>query len=211
MFVLGIFAETSRTSLIDWSSSQTTWDNIVQARMIYTLTIIAFIVIILLDSAIAIGLFTILKFRNTILAPLMAVLRLVYVAIKAVSLAGMLLAADVYFSGRYGEESASLALTFLKFHDLGFGVGLVVFGIHLLLLAYLARETQFPKWIWLMLGIAGIGYVVNSLSSSLVQDDLIQTIVITIFIVPMTFSEVAFFMWLWFKGNAIGATPRHDF
>jgi hypothetical protein len=200
MFVLGVIAETTRTTLINWTDSQATWNSIIHARFAYALAIVAFIVIIILDTFLAIGLFAILRFRQFVVVSLMAALRLIYVAIKGVSLIGLLLAADVYFRNHYGKDLASQALAYLKFHETGFGIGLIIFGAHLLLLAYIARREQFPKLIWWMLILAGLGYAVNSLSSLFIHKDHIQIAIISIFIVPMTFSEVAFFLWLWLKG-----------
>ena len=211
MFVLGIFAETTRTSLIDWNDSHTTWNSIVQSRLAYSLMVVAFVAIILLDSVLAGGIFTIFKFRESVVVYLMVTLRFIYVAIKGVSIIGLLLAAGIYFNGHYGEDSASQALAYLRFHDSGFGIGLIVFGFHLLFLAYIARQTQFPKWIWWLLGLAGLGYIANSFSSLLIQKELFQTVIVIIFILPMTFSELAFFLWLWLKPGAKFKEDGHGF
>ena len=200
MFVLGIYAEATRTAFIDWSDPQVTWINIAKSRLGYSFMIIAFIVIIFLDTVIAIGVLTIFRTRNGFLVTLTAALRLVYVAIKGVALNGLFMAGGLYFGEEYTQESGSQALTNLKSHQYGFSVGLILFGLHLILLARVARLTQCPKWIPWILWSAGLGYVINSLASLLIDDAVTQSVIIGVFIVPMTFSEIVFFLWLWRKG-----------
>ena len=211
MFVLGIFAETTRTGLINWSDSHTTWNSIIRSGLAYSLMVVAFVAIIILDSVLTAGLFTLFKSRKVIIVYLMVTLRLIYVVIKGASIIGLLLAAGIYFNGSYEENSALQALAWLRFHDSGFGIGLIVFGVHLLFLAYIARQTKFPKWIWWLLGLAGLGYIANSLSSLLIQQEHIQTVIIITFILPMTFSELAFFLWLWLKRGAEFKEGGHGF
>ncbi|HEX3458057.1 MAG TPA: DUF4386 domain-containing protein, partial [Candidatus Baltobacteraceae bacterium] len=56
-----------------------------------------------------------------------------------------------------------LAVLAIKLYDYGFGIALVSFGFHCLLLGYLIyRSTYLPKIIGALLAIAGACYVLNS-------------------------------------------------
>jgi len=65
-------------------------------------------------------------------------------------------------------ELAALARLALKLHDVGFGIGLTFFGFALLIEGGLmVRSGYFPRWLGVLLGIAGACYLLNSYASFL--------------------------------------------
>jgi hypothetical protein len=200
MFVMGIYAEATRSTLIDWNDPQVTWNNIEQSRIGFSLVTISFIIIIILDTVIAVGIYVLFRAQGFFLVALTAALRITYVAIKGAALTGLVLAGNIYLGEEHTNGAALRAMELLRSHQHGFGIGLIIFGLHLILLSYVARQTQFPKWMCWMLWLAGLGYIVNSVSSLFFDNQTVQMVVIGIFILPMIFSEVVFFLRLWLRG-----------
>lgn len=208
MFFLGIFAEfVVRTQLIDWEDPRLTFTNLQESSVLFDLGIFSFLVIIALDVVLSIAFYLLFNALHKPVALLMASSRLVYVAIKAFAIVGLLLARDIFSSTGINsdqiDEYAKQTMLFLKMHHYGFGVGLIFFGVHLVLLGLLLfKVNAIPKVIvWLLL-IAGIGYSMNSFVGFFFDgSNVLQNVTIALFIIPMTFSELSLGIWLWVKHN----------
>jgi 1,4-dihydroxy-2-naphthoate octaprenyltransferase len=76
--------------------------------------------------------------------------------------------------------------------------GLMLFGLHLLLLGYLAYKSGYvPKWLGILIAVAGFGYSFDSVASVL-------SLGLTTKIASVTFvGEVALILWLLIKGRHI--------
>lgn len=75
----------------------------------------------------------------------------------------VLLNGSAYFKSVDAQTLQSLALLAIKLYDYGFGIALVSFGFHCLLLGYLIyRSTYLPKLLGALLAVAGVCYVLNS-------------------------------------------------
>ncbi|GAB3163180.1 DUF4386 domain-containing protein [Telluribacter humicola] len=215
MFFLGIFAEgIVRAQLINLEEPLLTLANVQRTPVLFQLGILAWIIITLLDAVLAVAFYVLLQPVHAPLAILMASLRLVYVAVKGVSVAGLLVASDVYASAVGLEASqtgalATQAMLFLKMHHYGFGIGLIFFGFHLILLAILLHKAdRVTNWMVGLMLVAGIGYIMNSLVSFLPADfDLLRTWTIALFIMPMTFAELSFGLWLWLRYKRSAMVP----
>lgn len=211
MLFLGVFAEfVVRVQLINWEDPTRTFINIQDSLILFELGIFAFIVIILLDAVLSIAFYRLFVTVDKPLALLMFSLRLIYIAVKAFAISGLFLARDMYSSPietRTGQIDvyAAQAMQFLKMHHYGFGIALIFFGLHLVFLAILLLKVNaIPKLITWMLLAAGIGYSLNSLAELFATNlDFSKNIIIAIFIIPMTFSELSFGIWLWVKRKKV--------
>lgn len=210
MFFLGIFAEFFvRTRLIDWSDPSGTLMSIKSSDVLFDAAIFSFYVIILLDVVLGVCLYVLFSRADKTLALLMCSLRLVYVGIKAFSLVALLMArdisseADAHFAGGIDTAAAEM-MQFLKLHHYGFAVGLIFFGFHLICLAFLlSKNHHFPSlYSWFTIA-AGIGYCTNSLMTLFAAEfKLASIIIIGIFIIPMTFSELMVGVKIWLTHKA---------
>lgn len=211
MFFLGIFAEfVVRTQLIEWENPMLTYTNIQNSLGLFNAGISAFIVIIFLDVVLSIAFYVLLSTINKLIALLMVSLKLVYVALKGSAIIGLILAKDIYSSAMainvdQIEIHAAQAMQFLKMHNFGFGIALIFFGFHLTFLALLLyKVSEIPKVIVWMLLAAGIGYGLNSMVLLFATDfGLLSNIIIAIFIIPMTFSELLLGLWFWIKRKKV--------
>jgi hypothetical protein len=90
----------------------------------------------------------------------------------------------------------------IRLHDLGFGVGLLFFGCTLLVNGYLViRSGYFPKWIGVLLQIAGVCYLVSNVTLLMVPTVAGQLFVLML---PCLVAELSFCLWLIFKGVDTG-------
>lgn len=81
--------------------------------------------------------------------------------------------------------------------------GLIVFGIHLILVGIISLKTKtIPKIIAIMVLIAGISYtVVNGLLSAGSNFTTLGTTLENVLMVPMTIGELGYGIWLLVKGR----------
>jgi len=83
------------------------------------------------------------------------------------------------------------------FYDI-WNVGLILFGLHLLLIGYLAYKSGYvPKPVGVLLVIAGFGYLVDSFGTLLVSDYSVNVAAFT------GVGEVVLLIWLLVKGRRV--------
>lgn len=213
MFFSGVFAEMVRTKLIVWEDNTLTAANIQNSIGLFDASILAWLLVISLDTILAIALSILLSPINQFYSNLMVSFRLIYVAIKAFAIIGLLVAKDICLTlVENGPDQIDSVLytqlmQFLKMHQIGFGIGLVIFGLHLIFLTILIFKVNgIPKFIIGLLLVAGVGYIINSLMNLFLPDfDLINNIIIAVFIIPMTIGELALGIWLVIKRKSLSS------
>ena len=208
---IGVFAEFVRSKLIDWKNPEQTLSNIQNSLELFNASIMAWLLVILLDIILAIAFYILLGPINQLYSNLMVSFRLIYVAIKAFSIIFLLMAKDICLlfveigSDKIQLDVNTQLMQFLKIHQIGFGVGLFIFGFHLIFLTILLFKVEgIPKLLkWLLL-IAGVGYSINSLVSLFFSNfDLLINIIIAVFVIPMTIGELALGIWLLVKRKSL--------
>src|SRR5680860_91642 len=104
---------------------------------------------------------------------LAACLRLVYAGVFMVAIGQLLavlrlLSGDDYLSVLSADQLGAQALLEINAFTDVWTLGLFLFGLHLLVIGYLAyRSGYVPKLLGVLLAIAGLGYVVDSLGAVL--------------------------------------------
>jgi hypothetical protein len=94
-------------------------------------------------------------------------------------------------------ELAALARLALKWHDVGFGIGLTFFGFALLIEgALIVRSGYFPRWLGALYALAGACYLINSFCNFLAPDLPIFPYILF----PSLVGESAVCLWLLFVG-----------
>jgi hypothetical protein len=186
--------------LIDPGDAGATAANILASGAQFRAAIAGFLVVAALDVVVAWALYVLFKAGSPALSMLAAWFRLVYAAILAASLVPLahtlrLLGGAAYLGAFQPEQlQAQALLSASAFRD-GWNIGLAIFGLHLMVLGYVAFRSGFvPKWMGVLLLLAGLGYLVDSLGTLLVADYALG-------IAQYTFiGEVLFMFWLLWKG-----------
>lgn len=169
--------------------------NLVELAGQVRLAVAAFIVIAALDVVVAWGLYIVMRSVNPSLSLLGGWLRLAYAAILAVAVNSLLNAL------RAAPMDPAMAGLFLESFDSLWQIGLIIFGLHLCVVGYLAWRAEFIHWLFgLLLTIAGLGYVVDGFGTVLIQDYSFDLAVYTFI------GEVALIFWLLIRGRRLPDT-----
>lgn len=177
-----------------------TMNNIQQDISLFVLGIIGLILIFICDLLASWGLWGYFKRFDETSSKWMAGFRLVYTIILGIAIATLVLILPHLPNSTL---SASEVLDQIQNFYTIWSFGLIIFGLHLLFLGFIAlRETPVPKTIsWLLL-IAAVGYLFNNIAS-LSSDHYLhyKPIVEMIFSLPMIFGELGLGIWLIVQNN----------
>lgn len=187
-----------------------TANNVMSSELLFRTGIFSLIIVLICDVLVAWALYIFLKQVNKSLSLLMAWLRLVYsvfIGIALLNLVNILLlisGADYLLAFKTDQLHAQVLLLFNAFNDI-WGIGLVIFGLHLFSLGYLIIESGYiPKFLGILIIIASFGYLITNLGNLLLSNyENYEAIIILVFIVPMFLGELGLALWLIFKGGII--------
>lgn len=156
---------------------------------------VGFLLVLLCDIIAALALYTFFRQVNRKLSELTAMLRLVYGALLAYALYRLL--------GALFVATNTGALVSVEAFQQAWSVGLIIFGVHLVLLGYLAFHSGFVPKIWgILLVIAGLCYLFShGLPLLWPGYATIKTTVEGILMLPMIVGELGFAIWLVARGG----------
>jgi hypothetical protein len=206
--VCGIFAEVGvRSQLIESGDPGATARNILESPGLFRAGVAADIVMFVCDVALAIVLYQLLRPLGRTLSMLAAAFRLTQTAVIGLNLLNMFQALrildDAEYAGSFGaDQRETLALLYLDAHKYGYILGLTFFGVSTLIVGYLAWTSHVvPRPLAVLLGLAGIGYVVDCATFFLIPgyDGGASAIVLA----PALVAEIWFAGWLLVKGRSL--------
>lgn len=136
----------------------------------------------------------------TSVARLMAWLRVLYTAVYAVALAQLLIGFKLAIGS--AAEAGTAMHSFLAFEVI-WAMGMLFFGLHLVLVGYLCwRSTRVPSWLGGLLCAAGAGYFADNLAKLLLADyAAYQMIFAAIMVLPTITGEVGLGVWMLLRGR----------
>ena len=174
--------------------------NLASSETMFRLGIAALLIVAALDIVVAWGLFRVFEPVSSSLSMLTAWFRLAYAAIFVVAiaqLAGVLrLLPDVGHAGQNGLPAQVLAGVH-AYVDI-WNAGLVLFGVHLVLLGVLVRKAVYaPTILGVLLVIAGLGYAVTGLDGVMFPRSATNVAAYTFI------GEVVLIFWLLLRGRRI--------
>ncbi len=150
--------------------------------------ILSLYVVAALDVVVACALYRVFKPVSAGLSRLAAGLRIAYAVVFMVAISQLVEALRVH------TQALRHINTFTNIWD----AGLVLFGLNLFVLAYMAyRSGYVPKLLGLLLAIAGFGYVFDTVVRALVQGSSSDVSAIT------GMGEFVFALWLVVRGRRI--------
>jgi hypothetical protein len=162
--------------LVTEGNATKTANDIADSEGLFRLAIAALAIVVILDMVVALALLTFFTPVHKGLATLAAWMRLGYAAIFAVAIGQLvgvlpLVGNDQYLTTFSTDQRSTDALLKIQaFEDL-WSVGYVLFGLHLVLIGYLAYKSGYvPRVIGVLLAIAGGGYLVDSFGGLLIEN-----------------------------------------
>lgn len=187
-------------SLIVTGDSQSTANNINSSIGLFRLGIFFFILVAILDIFAAWGLYVLLKLINNYISLLIAWFRVAYAVILIVSLNNLfkvlqlLHGSDIPKVFETKQIYAQVMLSYNSFHS-GWELGMLLFSIHLVGLGLLMIAAKYiPKFLGILIVIAGIGYLIDSVGKILSFNYKYEIALYT------CIGEVLLIFWLLWKG-----------
>ncbi len=203
--VAGIFAElVVRGNVIVSGDAVATARNILASESLYRLGFVADIVGGAAYTVVTLLLYELLKPVNRSLSLLAAFFSLVGIAIGGLAALGhlaplFLLKGAHYLAAFDTAQLQALALLALKLHAQGYLICLVFFGVYEALLGYLIfRSTFLPRWLGVLVAIAGLAFVTNSFMSFLAP--ALENVLGSYILALDGIGELALMLWLLVMG-----------
>lgn len=209
VFVLSIFANfVVRERLIEPGDAAATATNIVGNEGLFRLGLVGFMVVFVADLVIAWALYIFFRNLSRDLSLLTAWFRLVYTVFLGVALIFFFEALQLLSGADYltvfdrGQLNAQTMVA-LEAFNYTWLIGLVCFGIHLILLGYLVvRSGYVSRVLGFVLMGAGVAYVIDTLANALLANyDDVEAVFLVIVAVPSVIGELWLGLWLLLKAG----------
>jgi hypothetical protein len=208
IIVAGIFAEFFvRQSLIVPGDATATASNIIAFEGLFRLGIVSDLVMIMSDVALALVFYVLFKPVSNALALLAAFFRLAQATILGINLLNLFFVLQLLSGANYltvfgPDQLDAFSMLFLDAHSIGYSIGLVFFGINLLVLGYLVfKSGYFPRILGILLIGASLGYLIDTFAKVLLPNygDYEGIFTLVVF-APAFIAELSLCIWLLVKG-----------
>jgi len=212
IFITGIFANFFvLENMYVPNESSSTFTNLLNNEDQFRFGFLCFIVMVIFDIVLTWALYLLFEPVNRNLSLLGAWFRLVNTAIFGVALfklfSALHIATSIQYTQAFGSNhvQAEVMLAIEHFNHIWL-IGLLFFGIHLFVLAYLMVKSQYvAKFIGILLFIASAGYVTDSIAQFTMQTySDYKSFFSMLVIIPGVLGELSFTFWLLFRGNTMG-------
>jgi uncharacterized protein DUF4386 len=204
MSIFGVFAMAYVPGkVIVHGNATATANNIAASETLFRLGIAAQLIGQAGFIFVALALYELLKGVNRRQASLMVTLIVVSIPIAFVnelnSLAALVLVRGADFLSIFDKpQRDALAMLFLNLHNRGFTVAEIFWGLWLFPLGLLVYRSRFlPRFLGIWLGLAGVAWVILSLTGILLPQYLGK---VDSYSQPAFFGEIALMLWLLIKG-----------
>ena len=186
--------------LIVPGNAASTANNIVASAGLFRMGIGIFLIVAILDVVVAWAFYILLKPVNNSFSLLAAWFRVVYAAVLAFAVNNLLIVlrfvngADYLEAFETSQMYAQLMLFLNAFTD-GWDLGLLIFGLHLLVIGYLAFKSGYiPKILSILVIVAGLGYTKDGVGQILLPNYTVSLAMFTFI------GEVLLIFWLLWRG-----------
>ena len=205
IIVIGLFGEAFvRDRLIVSGNAAATAANVMSHESLWRFHIAAEIFLLICAVALLLILFVLLRPVSRDLALLAVFFNLVSIGIEAATTMYLLealfpLGNAGYLKAFTPEQLYAMASLSLKSHGYGFGVSLLFFGCFCVIVGYLIfRSGYLPKTIGVLMQIAGVCYLTNSVA--LILSPAVANRLFPAILVPAFVGELSLCLWLLVKG-----------
>ncbi|WP_425803209.1 DUF4386 domain-containing protein [Desulfitobacterium sp. Sab5] len=203
------------SSLIVKGDANATASNIFNSLALFRGGIFGWLVILVSDIIVSWALYSFLKQVDNSMALLGAWFRLIYCAILGSAILNLVyVLLIVSGDGTLAMQSAQLnaqVMLFIDAFNKMWSFGLIVFGLHLLVIGKLVLKSGFiPKILGILLLIAAMSYIiVHLLHVFFPQVEHMTVILENILSLPMALGELLFGIWLLVKGGRTAKAATH--
>ncbi|MBB5180029.1 hypothetical protein HNQ44_001453 [Planomicrobium koreense] len=184
--------------------------NITANELSFRFAIASFVIVLVLDVIISWALYVLLRRVDKTGALLAMIFRLVYSAILGAAIFNflsilLLVKEEAYLAELGTNQLQGQVMLLIDGFSNGWVIGLVFFGIHLLLIGYLVFKSGFmPKILGILVMLAGLGYMIDSFAYIILENyDDYEIVFVLIVAIPGAIGELALAIWLLLKGKKI--------
>ena len=188
------------SSLVIPTDAEVTVNNLKESKALFRIEVFGWILILVCDIAVALALYFFFKNENRELSFFTAAARLVYSAILGFAI--FFLVQILNLLGGTADITGAV-MSKLNAFKTAWSYGLIIFGIHLVLLGLLVLQSKLIHNFWgILLIFAGISYSFIHVSNFLFLDFETQIKAIeAILSLPMAVAEIGFAFWLIIRGG----------
>lgn len=205
IIILGLFGELMvRGSLVVPADAAATALNITAAQGLWRLGIVGDLSMQLLDIPIIVLFYLLFKRVNAGLNLAATFFNLIQTAMLVANklllvIPLLLLGGTAAVSVFSTEQLAAWSYLAIQLHSYGFGIGLIFFALACLLRGYLIIKSGFfPAFIGVMLALAGLCYLINSLA--LLLAPALASLLFPWILMPVLVGELTLSLWMIVKG-----------
>jgi hypothetical protein len=212
IIVLGGFGELFvRGTLVVSGDAAATADNILHSPFLWRAGIAGDLLMHVFDVPVILILYFLLRPVSRSLALLATLINLVQTAVLVANKLNLLLPLFLledagHLKSFSAEQLHALSYLAIKAHGVGFGIGLIFFGVACLVRGYLIfRSGYFPRPLGVLVFVAGLSYLTNSFALLLAPS--IAALIFPGVLIPAFVGELSFCLWLIVKG--VDLEQRH--
>ncbi|MEO9476247.1 MAG: DUF4386 domain-containing protein [Cyclobacteriaceae bacterium] len=199
----------AHSSLVAVGNPILTLTNIQNESGLFGLEIIGWVIILITDILVAWSLYRFFQSVDQKASLITGVIRVVYAAVLAFAIYHLLV---VWHLVSQVNPDANALMELITNFEKYWSLGLIIFGLHLVGLAYLSYKSKaVPKWLGFLLYVAGVSYTLINLGKVVIPEAVeIIAAAERMMSVPMAISELGFAIWLLRKGVSMGFTNNHN-
>lgn len=193
-----------RGSIVVPGNAAATVENLRSMESLWRLGIAGEVVLLNCATALAVILYILLRRVSEYLALAAVFFNLVCIAIEGVAAVSLVAALSPLTNAPYlsllaPEQINAMAMLSIRSHTAGFAIALIFFGVECVLLGYLIyRSGYIPRAIGILMGIAGVCYVINSFAVLL--SPRLSSRLFPAILMPSLIAELSLALWLLVKG-----------
>ncbi|MGD2042562.1 MAG: DUF4386 domain-containing protein [Acidimicrobiia bacterium] len=208
LFVLGIFANFFvREGLIVGGDAAQTAANILESEGLFRVGMVSFLAIFVIDVVVAWALYVLFQKVNPSVSLMTAWFRIVYTVFLGVAViffyqALQLLSGSEFLSVFDAGQLEAQALLAADTFNSTWLIGLLVFGVHLVLLGWLVVKSSAPRILGYVLMVAGLAYMADTIAHTVLANYVdYENLFLVIVAVPSVIAEGWMGLWLLVKGG----------
>ncbi|WP_432667613.1 DUF4386 domain-containing protein [Wukongibacter baidiensis] len=196
------------SSLIISGDSVATLNKIQASTGLFNAEVLGWLIILITDILVSWAFYIYLRSIHQEYSLLAAWLRLIYTAILAIAVSNLIQVSSLVnhsgqlFNSSVNSLASQVMMSIITFESV-WSLGLIVFGLHLLVVGLVVLKTKtVPKAISIMLCIAGISYIlIHLLHGFFPMLESVTSTLEMILSIPMIVGELGFGIWLLIKGG----------
>lgn len=203
IFLSGFYANFSvLESLVDIHSPTVTLTNFVNGHSQFGYGLLGFVVMLFFDVLLVWSLFYLTQSVSRNLSFVASFFRLMHAIIFGIALSKLWRAYQLTAEVESAIDLELEVMNLVSDFDLVWTLGLLIFGLHLIVLGFLSLKSTFiPKIIGLFLLLAAMGYMLDSIAKLAYENYLVYRPYFEMGVVLTgVIGELSFTIWLLFKG-----------